>query len=174
MNSVVEEMRAILEGDEDALLHYGVKRRSGRYPWGSGDTPFQRSGDLLSRVDELKNQGLSEKEIADSIGLSTTDLRMQVRVANHERKQLEYDRIKSIMDDGITSPTEIGKIMGKSESTIRSMIKENTVANRNRARATAETIKKELETKGILDVGANVEYDLGCSKGTLKEALFIL
>ena len=64
MNSVVEEMRAILEGDEDALLHYGVKRRSGRYPWGSGDTPFQRSGDLLSRVDELKNQGLSEKEIA--------------------------------------------------------------------------------------------------------------
>lgn len=174
MNFVVEEMRAILEGDEDALLHYGVKRRSGRYPWGSGDTPFQRSGDLLSRVDELKNQGLSEKEIADSIGLSTTDLRMQVRVANHERKQLEYDRIKSIMDDGITSPTEIGKIMGKSESTIRSMIKENTVANRNRARATAETIKKELETKGILDVGANVEYDLGCSKGTLKEALFIL
>ena len=174
MNSIVEEMRAILEGDEDALLHYGVKRRSGRYPWGSGDTPFQRSGDLLSRVDELKNQGLSEKEIADSIGLSTTDLRMQVRVANHERKQLEYDRIKSIMDDGITSPTEIGKIMGKSESTIRSMIKENTVANRNRARATAETIKKELETKGILDVGANVEYDLGCSKGTLKEALFIL
>lgn len=23
------------------ILHYGVKRRSGRYPWGSGDRPYQ-------------------------------------------------------------------------------------------------------------------------------------
>ena len=23
--------------EEDILMHYGVKRRSGRYPWGSGD-----------------------------------------------------------------------------------------------------------------------------------------
>lgn len=159
---------------EDILMHYGVKRRSGRYPWGSGKEPYQHSGDLLSRVDELKGKGLSEKEIAESIGLSTTDLRMQIRVANHERKQLEYDRIRSIMDDGITSPTEIGRIMGKSESTIRSMLKENTVANRNRGQATAEILKKELETKGILDVGVGVERELGVSPGTLKEALFIL
>lgn len=159
---------------EDILMHYGVKRRSGRYPWGSGKEPYQHSGDLLSRVDELKGKGFTEKEIAESIGLSTTDLRMQIRVANHERKQLEYDRIRSIMDDGITSPTEIGRIMGKSESTIRSMLKENTVANRNRGQATAEILKKELETKGILDVGVGVERELGVSPGTLKEALFIL
>ena len=159
---------------EDILMHYGVKRRSGRYPWGSGKEPYQHSGDLLSRVDELKGKGLTEKQIAESIGLSTTDLRMQIRVANHERKQLEYDRIRSIMDDGITSPTEIGRIMGKSESTIRSMLKENTVANRNRGQATADILKKELESKGILDVGVGVERELGVSPGTLKEALFIL
>lgn len=23
------------------IYHYGIKRRSGRYPWGSGDRPFQ-------------------------------------------------------------------------------------------------------------------------------------
>ena len=28
MNPIVEEM----------LMHYGMPRRSGRYPWGSGDT----------------------------------------------------------------------------------------------------------------------------------------
>ena len=159
---------------EEILMHYGIPRRSGRYPWGSGDNPYQRSGDLLSRVNELKEKGFSEKEIAKSIGVSTTDLRMQIRVANHERKQLEYDRIKSIMDDGITSPTEIGRIMGKSESTIRSMLNENSVKNRSRAKETAEILKKELDSKGILDVGAEVERDLGCSRGTLKEALFIL
>ena len=28
---------------DDALEHYGIKRRSGRYPWGSGDRPYQNS-----------------------------------------------------------------------------------------------------------------------------------
>lgn len=173
MNSVAEEMRAILNGDEDILMHYGVARRSGRYPWGSGKEPYQHSGDLISRVDDLKSQGMTEKQIAESIGLSTTDLRMQLRVANHERKRLEYDHIKSLADDGY-NPTEIGRMVGKNESSIRSILKEETTANRNRAYNTAEILKKELETKGILDVGADVERELGVSRGTLKEALFIL
>lgn len=29
---------------EDVLCHYGKLHRSGRYPWGSGDRPFQRGG----------------------------------------------------------------------------------------------------------------------------------
>jgi DNA-binding FadR family transcriptional regulator len=51
---------------------------------------------------------------------------------------------------------------------------ENTAANKNRAKATAEILKKELDEKGILDVGAGVERELGVSQNTLKEALFIL
>ena len=27
----------------DSILHYGVKRRSGRYPWGSGDEPHRNA-----------------------------------------------------------------------------------------------------------------------------------
>ncbi|MFR4579755.1 MAG: hypothetical protein ACLT76_09230 [Clostridium fessum] len=42
---------------EEILMHYGMPRRSGRYPWGSGDNPYQHSGDFLSRVDELKESG---------------------------------------------------------------------------------------------------------------------
>ena len=34
---------------EDILMHYGVKRRSGRYPWGSGDNPYQHSFKKLYR-----------------------------------------------------------------------------------------------------------------------------
>ena len=37
--------------DDDVLIHYGTKRHSGRYPWGSGETPYQHSGDFLSRVE---------------------------------------------------------------------------------------------------------------------------
>ena len=175
VNHIAEEIlsyRGIAENEEH-IEHYGVKRRSGRYPWGSGDNPFQRSGDLLSRVEELKGQGLSEKEIAKNIGLSTTDLRMQLRVANHERQQLEYDKIRSLRDDRL-GYTEIGRIMGKPESTVRSILNSNNDASRNKARMTADILKKELEEKGMLDVGAGAERELGCSAGTLKEALFIL
>ena len=43
---------------EDILMHYGMPRRSGRYPWGSGDDPYQHSGrDFLGRIEELKKQG---------------------------------------------------------------------------------------------------------------------
>lgn len=43
---------------EEILMHYGMPRRSGRYPWGSGENPYQHSGDFLSRIDELKSQGM--------------------------------------------------------------------------------------------------------------------
>lgn len=159
---------------DSVLMHYGVKRRSGRYPWGSGKEPYQRSGDLLARVNSLKKEGLTEKQIADMIGLSTTDLRMQLRVANHERRALEADKARSLRDDGL-SLNEIAREMGyKNDSSIRSLLNENTAASKNRAKVTAETLKAEIEEKGFLDVGAGVELELGVSQQTLREALFIL
>lgn len=160
--------------EDDVLMHYGVKRRSGRYPWGSGENPYQHSGDFLSRVEELQEKGLSEKQIAEGMGLSTTDLRMQVRVAKHERRALEADRARSLREDGL-SLNEIAEKMGyANDSSIRSLLNENTAASKNRAKATAEILKKELEEKGMLDVGAGVERELNVSQNTLKEALFIL
>lgn len=160
--------------EEDYLMHYGVKRRSGRYPWGSGKEPYQHSGDFLSRVESLQKSGMSEKEIAETVGLSTTDLRMQVRVAKHERRALEADRARSLREDGL-SLNEIAEKMGyANDSSIRSLLNENTAASKNRAKATAEILKKELEEKGMIDVGAGVEREMGVSQNTLKEALFIL
>ena len=84
---------------EDELMHYGVKRRSGRYPWGSGDSPFQRSGDFLSRVNDLKKQGMTEKEIVKDLGFeSTTQYRRYYTIANNERKKLNIDRAKSLAE----------------------------------------------------------------------------
>lgn len=159
---------------EDILMHYGVKRRSGRYPWGSGKEPYQHSGDFLSRVNELKKQGMTEKQIAEELGMSTTDLRMQTRVANHERRALEVARAQSLRDDGL-SLNEIAKEMGyANDSSIRSLLNENTAASKNAARNTANVLKEVLEEKGVLDVGAGVEKELGVSRQTLQEALFIL
>lgn len=159
---------------EDILMHYGVKRRSGRYPWGSGENPFQHGGDFLSRVEELQSQGKSEKEIAGELKMSTTDLRMQVRVAKHERRMILADRAKSLREEGKTLD-EIAKIMGyNNDSSVRALLNENTASNKNKARQTAEKLKEELAEKGALDVGTGAERELGVSTGVLQEALFIL
>lgn len=160
--------------EEDILMHYGVKRRSGRYPWGSGDNPYQHGCDFLARVEELQRLGKTEKQIADELHLSTTDLRMQVRVAKHERRALQADRARSLREDGKTLD-EIASILGyANDSSVRALLNENTAANKNKAQATAEILKKELAEKGAIDVGTGVERQLGVSTGVLQEALFIL
>ena len=167
---------------EAILLHYGMPRRSGRYPWGSGDNPYQHSGDFLSRYDELKNQGLSETEIARAMGFvdkktnltQTTKLRTQVSLAREERRADLVARARSLREDGL-SLDKIAKEMGyNNDSSVRSLLNENSEVRMNQARATADIIKKAIDEKGMIDVGAGVERELGVSKEKLNEALYIL
>lgn len=167
---------------EAVLLHYGMPRRSGRYPWGSGDNPYQHSGDFLSRYNELKKQGLSETDIARAMGFvdkktdrtQTTKLRTQVSLAREERRADLVARARSLREDGL-SLNEIAKEMGYSnDSSVRSLLNENSEARMNQARATADIIKKAIDEKGMIDVGAGVERELGISKEKLNEALYIL
>lgn len=159
---------------EDILMHYGVKRRSGRYPWGSGEDPYQHSGDFLSRVQELKKQGLSETDIVESMGLdSTTQLRVAYKVAKNERRRLQVDRAKSLSEDGLGA-TEIGKKMGLPESTVRSLLNESSEKRMNQGETTANILKKEIAEKRVIDIGPGVELELGISRNTLEEARFML
>lgn len=156
---------------EDVLAHYGVKRRSGRYPWGSGDNPYQHSGDFMSRADSLKKQGLSEKEIAKGMGFeSTTDYRYAYSIAKNERRKLQVDTAKSLREDGLGA-SEIGRKMGLPESTVRSLLNTDSEARMTMAERTADTLKKEIKEKGYLDVGAGVERELGVSRQNFEQAL---
>lgn len=157
----------------DILMHYGVKRRSGRYPYGSGKDPNQHSVDILSRIDSLKKQGLSEIEIAKELGMSTTELRKQKSIANNERRAVNVAQAKTMVQDGY-NPYEIGRKMNVAESTVRSWLNEKSETKMNEAKVTAEYIKKQINKKGMLDVGKGVEKELGVSKERLEQALKIL
>lgn len=174
--SIVDEIKSYFgcgsSGKE--LAHYGTPRHSGRYPWGSGENPFQHSGDFLSRIAELKKSGMTETEIAHELGLSTTQYRVQKQLASHERRQLEVDRAKSLRADG-KSLNEIAKIMGyQYDSSVRSLLNDNTAERANRAQKAADILKKELKKKSMIDVGAGAEREIGISENTMKEALYIL
>lgn len=159
---------------EEILMHYGMPRRSGRYPWGSGENPYQHSGDFLSRVNELKKSGMSEKEVAESMGLTTSQLRTQVGLAKAERRAIDVATAKGLREKGY-SLNEIAKKMGyKNDSSVRSLLNENSEARMNQARKTAEFLKKQVDEKGMIDVGVGVERELGISKEKMKQALYIL
>ena len=150
-----------------------MPRRSGRYPWGSGDDPYQHSGDFLSRVQELTKTGMSETDIAKNIGLTTTQLRTQISLAKDERRSLQVATAKGLREKGY-SLNEIADKMGFSnDSSVRSLLNENSERRMNQAKATADIIRKEIKEKGMIDVGTGVERELGVSKEKLKQALYI-
>lgn len=164
-----------IEIENEILMHYGVKRRSGRYPWGSGDNPYQRSGDFLSRVQELKKQGLSEKEIAKAVGVeSTTQLRVYTQIAAHERRDLLRAQAQSLRADG-KSLNEIAQIMGyNNDSSVRALLNEQTASNKSAARKTADILRDCVERKDVVDVGKGVARELGVSETKFNEALELL
>ena len=159
---------------EDILMHYGVKRRSGRYPWGSGENPYQHSGNFVSRAKDLKKKGFTEKEVAKAMGFdSTTDYRAAYSIATQEVRRLNVDRAKSLREDGLGA-SEIARKMGVNESTVRSWLNPDSEARMNRTEKTAEILKEELKTKHMLDVGVGVERELGVSSKTLNDAVKLL
>lgn len=185
MNSVAEEIKSYYGSnsmnDDEYLEHYGMPRRSGRYPWGSGENPYQHGNDFLSRIEKLKSKGWTEtpENIKNEFGLTTTQYRAQKALAKDERRGYDVARAKSLESDGL-GPTAIAKKMSEeqgkniNESTIRSWLNEESEARMNQAKQTAEFIKKQIDEKGMIDVGVGVERELGISKEKLNQALAIL
>ena len=183
MNSVAEEIKSYysMEPDEMAIEHYGMPRRSGRYPWGSGENPYQHGDDFLSRIDKLKKKGWTEtpENIKQVFGLTTTQYRAQKALAKDERRSYDVARAKSLESDGLGASAIAKKMseeQGKTinESTIRSWLNEESEMRMNQAKQTAEFIKKQIDERGMIDVGVGVERELGISKEKLNQALAIL
>lgn len=177
MNQIAEEILSYYGhgSDEDFLEHYGMPRRSGRYPWGSGDDPYQHGEDFISRIEELKKQGWTEtpENIKKEFGLTTTQYRTEYSLAKNERRMFDVARAKSLKEDGLGA-TEIGRKMGISESTVRSLLDTKSEARMNKARETADYIKEQIDKKGMIDVGTGVERELNISREKLNQALKLL
>lgn len=159
---------------DEMLMHYGILRRSGRYPWGSGENPYQHSGDFYNRVQQLRKDGFSDTEIAKTMDISTTQLRAYYAIAKDERRANLIATAKSLRDDGLNN-SEIGRKMGINESSVRSLLNEKSEARTNQARNIAEFLKKQIDEKGMIDVGSGVEIELGdISREKFDQALEIL
>lgn len=151
-------------------MHYGVLRRSGRYPWGSGENPYQRYDSFLGYVDELRSQGLSEVEIARGLGMTTSELRSRKSIAKAEKRAADAAEAWRLKEKGYSN-VAIGERMGINESSVRNLLKPSLQERNNVTKATADMLKNSVEEKGYIDVGVGVENHLGISRTKLKTAI---
>lgn len=154
----------------DELYHYGIKRRSGRYPWGSGAKKSRNASDFLSTVDVLEKDGFNEKQIAEYFGLQTKQLRAYKSNAHNEVRAAKAAMALRLKDKGYSN-SEIGRRMGINESSVRSLLDPAISMRKNASTNTAEMLEKEIASKKYIDVGGGVENQIGVSRNTLDNAV---
>lgn len=183
-----DSLKSIMLDNHDALMHIGVLRRSGRYPWGSGSNPMQRSKDFLGYVDAMRKKGLTDKEIVDGLNLSsreagyinaksdeltTTQLRAAKAISSNMIQAEKEARALGLKATGMSN-VEIGREMGINESSVRSLLDPATRERRAQLVGTANELRKQLETHEYLDIGVGTENHMGITNDKLSKSVAIL
>lgn len=172
--------KVYLETSEEKpeLAHEGVSRRSGRYPWGSGENPYQRNRSFLSYVDELSKGGMSEAEIAkvifpDNPRASSSDVRALKAIAKSQNRESDISTAIKLREKGMSN-VAIGKQMGIPESSVRSLLNPSLRERNDVIMATAGELKRMLGDDGYLDIGKGTENHLGIAESKKKVAIAAL
>ena len=159
--------------NDDELMHYGTPRHSGRYPWGSGENPYQSSTGLYGMAKQLKSQGMSDKEIAESFGMTTREYKSAYSNAKNEVRAANRAEALRLKDKGYSN-TAIGKRMGVNESTVRSWMDEDIAERSSISKNTAKALKSAVDDKKYIDIGGGVENQMGISRTALDNAVKML
>ena len=192
----------------DSLMHTGTPHEgsiphSGRYPWGSGENPNQRPKSFADAVDSMRDDGLSDSEIAKGFGMSERDFKIQYakglrarglktseiakkfgiterefkseysNLVNEQKVEQKQEARALFFDKGMNK-SEIAKHLGVSEGTVRNWIKDDVNVKRTAAQATAEVLKAELTKHKYLDVGDGTASLMGISSTRLENSLALL
>ena len=154
------------------LEHYGTPRHSGRYPWGSGKNP-QRNKNFLTRANDLKEQGLSDTDIAKAFNMSTADYRAMRRVYTDQLKMENQLKAVKLNKKG-WSNVAIANELGVTEGTVRNMLNPNKKYRENVSQNIADELKTLLKDKPYLDIGEGVNRQLNISEEQMRAARLIL
>ena len=158
---------------EEYIKHYGIPRRSGRYPWGSGENPYQRNQSFLATIDELRKEGLTEAERARAVGMNTAQLRAAASIAKNANRQADIAMAESLRERG-WSKTAIGERMGIAESSVRALLAPGAKQRTDILQSTANQLKEAVKEQGLVDIGVGVERHVGVSQDRLKTAVAML
>ena len=152
------------------IRHIGVERRSGRYPWGSGDSPYQRHASFIGAVDELKRQGFTEAQVASSLGMTSRELRARKSIAKNEMKKADVAQIIQLKERNYSN-VAIAEKLGISEGQVRRLLDPVIQAKTDKLTQTKENLASRISEDRYLDFGEGTENFLGVSKEHLETAV---
>ena len=158
--------------EDDYLAHYGILRKSGRYPWGSGGNAEQNHRSFLGMVNALRAEGLTEAEIAKGFDISTRDFLALRTIANAEVKAANVALAERLRYDRAMSYQAIADRMGLAgESSVRALLAPGATARGDKIQAATDMLKEQIADGGYLDVGAGNELYVGMSRTQLDSVL---
>ncbi len=156
--------------EADYLAHYGILRKSGRYPWGSGETQSERNRTFLSTVEDMRKQGMTETEIARGFGITTSQLRASKTIARAEEKQAQILMARRLKETGYSN-VAIGQRMHLPESTVRTLLAPGQKDRAEVLNTVSSMLRDEVNEKKYIDIGTGVEQHMGVSATKLKAAV---
>lgn len=159
---------------DDELYHYGTPRHSGRYPWGSGENPYQRNQDFLGRVNDLRKKGMSEVDIAKAVGVKNTkQLRAKVTIAKSQNMSYNATEAYRLKEKGMSN-VAIAKRMGTTESNVRKWLKPSYLERAKVLTATSDVLKNAVDEQKYIDIGRGVNNHLGISEEKMAASVEVL
>lgn len=158
---------------DDILVHYGTPRHSGRYPWGSGKDPYQSAKGFFAERQRLRDQGLSDTDIARAWGMSTTEFRAIGMHLGEEKRAGDISRAVRMKQAGLPN-TVIAEKMGINESSVRNLLSKDDHEIKSNVNRTADILAEQADKHKYIEYGAGVELNLGCSDATLRTAVEVL
>lgn len=171
----MSEMYAHVTPEPWDKVDYGILRKSGRYPWGSGEDEYGRSLMFYSLVDGLKSQGVPDTEIAKGFGMSVADLRSTRTIAKEQIVHRQTMEAVKLREKGV-SIDEIARRMEIPAPTVRLRLKNSQNIKQSSLRKTAEIIRKNVDEHDIVDIGKGTEFNVldGIADTKLKAAIAVL
>lgn len=208
-----------MEVTDNSLQHYGTPRHSGRYPWGSGENPYQRTDNYNSFTErmytefnggepgksrhpgegkatknddnlyiqgkkfheaynEMKRQKMTDAEIAKKFSeltgekISINELKAKRSISSQREKLELQKRVERLRDNKGMGWTEIGKLIGKPESTVRSLYDNSKSPKKQLNQQVADRLEEILKRKGgYLDISSGTELGYPWSEGQSRTGI---
>lgn len=162
------------EDYENFLNHYGIARRSGRYPYGSGKDPDTASLEFLGERDRLRKEGMTEVQIAEAFGINSTELRAATSIARNRKRAADIAMAQRLKDKGYSNGAIAERMGLPGESSVRALLQPGTKVRTDQLQATANMLRDQVAEQGYIDVGIGVEHYTAGSRTQLDTALAML
>lgn len=208
MNYIADAIRECMSAgndvSKDILMHFGTKFHSGRYPYGSGDNPFQHEkknnltksevveSDFILRVEALrkkKDYTWTDKEglwgekgkvysgdtaIAHYMGLSTGVFRAAVEIGKEEIRNEERAIAVKMREDGYSLMAIANELGYKNDSSVRALLDDDVARRKSAASKNADFLRNSVDEHGFVEVGKGMEQYFNVSQEKWNQSVTML